>query len=121
MRTLVIGGTQFIGRRIVELLLEGGHDVAVLHRRPTHDLGPQVRNLQADRADLARMAQLLRQENVDAVFDLAYDWAQGTPANQVEAAAQACGDRLQRYVFMSSIAAYRPGFDHREGEDLRTG
>ena len=118
MRTLVIGGTQFMGRRIVELLLERGHEVAVLHRRATHDLGPEVKNLQADRADLARMAQLLRRENVDAVFDLAYDWARGTPASHVEAAAQACGDRLQRYVYMSSIAAYRPGVDHREDEEL---
>lgn len=118
MRTLVIGGTQFMGRRIVELLLERGDDVSVLHRRAEHDLGPRVRNLQADRADLDRVSQILRRENVDAVFDLAYDWATGTPASHVEAAARACGDRLQRYVFMSSIAAYRQGLDRREDEEL---
>ena len=118
MRALVIGGMQFMGRRIVELLRERGDDVAVLHRRPTHDLGPQVRNVQADRSDLGRLAELLRRENADAVFDLAYDWQRGTPAGQVEAAARACGDRLQRYVFMSSIAAYPPGLDHREDDEL---
>ena len=118
MRTLIIGGTQFIGRRIVELLLERDHDVAVLHRRATHDLGPRVRNLQADRADVDLVAGILRRENADAVFDLAYDWAKGTPASLVEAAARACGDRLHRYVFMSSIAAYPPGLDHGEDEEL---
>jgi nucleoside-diphosphate-sugar epimerase len=118
MRTLVIGGTQFMGRRIVELLLERGHDVAVLHRRANHDLGPDVRNLQADRGDLPMVAQLLRREAFDAVFDLAYDWQKGTPASHVEAAARSCGDRLQRYVFMSSIAAYPPGLEHREDEEL---
>lgn len=118
MRTLVIGGTQFMGRRIVELLLERGHGVAVLHRRATHDLGPDVRNLQADRGDLPVVAQLLRREAFDAVFDLAYDWQKGTPASHVEAAARSCGDQLQRYVFMSSIAAYPPGLEHREDEEL---
>jgi nucleoside-diphosphate-sugar epimerase len=71
-----------MGRRIVERLLERRHEVAVLHRAATHDLGPQVRNLQADRADLAQVAQHTRHENADAVFDLAYDWARGTPASQ---------------------------------------
>ena len=119
MRTLVIGGTQFMGRRVVELLLERGDDVAVLHRRATHDLGPRVRNIQADRSDLDRMTQVLRQESPDAVFfDFAYDWVNGTPASQVEAAARACGDRLQRYVFMSSIAAYQPGLNLTEDDEL---
>jgi nucleoside-diphosphate-sugar epimerase len=118
MRTLVIGGMQFMGRRIVERLIERGHDVAVLHRRAAHDLGPQVRNLQADRGDLPLVAQLLRRESFDAVFDLAYDWEKGTPATHVEAAARSCGDRLQRYLFVSSVAAYPPGLGLRESDDL---
>ncbi|CAN5802397.1 hypothetical protein BH24ACI5_BH24ACI5_06560 [soil metagenome] len=118
MQTLVIGGTQFMGRNIVERLVERGHDVTVLHRRDNHDLGPAVRNLQADRGDLATVSSLLRAERFEAVFDLAYDWQTGTPATHVEAAARSCGDQLQRYVFMSSIAAYGPGLDHRESDPL---
>ena len=118
MRILVIGGVQFMGRRIVERLLERGHDVTVLHRRATHDLGPQVRNLQADRGDLPLVAQLLRRDSFEAVFDLAYDWEKGTPATHVEAAARNCGDRLQRYVFVSSVAAYPPGLGLRESDAL---
>ncbi len=118
LKVLVIGGTQFMGREIVKRLVERGHEVAVLHRRGHHDLGPEVRNLQADRADLDRVGSLLRAQRFDAVFDLAYDWERGTTADQVEATARACGDGLQRYVFMSSIAAYGPGLGHLEDAPL---
>src|SRR5690554_1789918 len=98
MKILVIGGTQFMGRRIVERLLAGGHDVSVLHRSATHDLGPHVRNLKADRADLESVRRLIADQRVDLVFDLAYDFRNGTPAEQVVAAAMSAADGLQRYV-----------------------
>jgi nucleoside-diphosphate-sugar epimerase len=115
---IVIGGTVFIGRAIVARLTAHGHDVAVLHRRDQHDFGPHVRNLQADRGDLAALAAVLRRENPEAVIDVAYDWQKGTTGEQVEAAARALGDRLQRYVFVSSVAAYGPGLDHIETAPL---
>lgn len=118
MRVLVIGGTQFMGREIVRRLVGRGHDVSVLHRRDRHDLGPAVHNLQADRADLAAVGRILGGHAFDAVFDLAYDWQKGTTPWQVEATARACGRGLQRYVFMSSIAAYGGGSDRRESDPL---
>jgi 2'-hydroxyisoflavone reductase len=118
MRILTIGGTLFIGRATVERLVEHGHEVTVLHRGNQHDLGPRVRNAQADRADLTSVARVLREGRFDAVFDLAYDWQKGTTADQVERTARACPDGLHRYVFMSSIAAYRPGLDLRENAPL---
>ena len=51
MRVLVIGGTLFIGKSLVEELVKAGHEVAVLHRKPKHDLGKRVQNLVADRND----------------------------------------------------------------------
>jgi 2'-hydroxyisoflavone reductase len=118
MRILVIGGVLFIGRAIVERLVARGHEVSVLHRRSRHDLGPQVRNLQADRGDLTTLSQVIGEGRFDAVFDTAYDWEKGTTAAQVEAAARSCGEALGRYVFMSSIAAYGPGLNHRESAPL---
>jgi nucleoside-diphosphate-sugar epimerase len=117
MRALVIGGMQFMGRGIVERLVQGGHDVAVMHRRDHHDLGLEVRNLQTDRGDLDTVATILRRERPEVVFDLAYS-PSGTPADHVEAAARSCGDRLQRYIFISSMAAYVPGPDRREDDPL---
>jgi 2'-hydroxyisoflavone reductase len=118
MRILIIGGTAFIGRDIVRRLAERGHDVWVLHRQDHHDLGPGIHNLRADRADVARVAGHLREHAFDVVFDNAYDWEKGTEADVVQATARACGERLHRYVFMSSIAAYGTGFDRREHDPL---
>jgi nucleoside-diphosphate-sugar epimerase len=118
MRILIIGGTVFIGREIVRQLASRGHEVTVLHRRDRHDLGPKIRNLQADRADLPTVSRLLREGRFDAVCDVTYDWENGTTADQVEGAARSCGDGLRRYVFISSIAAYGPGLDHRENGPL---
>jgi 2'-hydroxyisoflavone reductase len=118
MRILGIGGTQFIGRATVQRLARRGHEVTVLHRGEHHDLGPDVRNVQADRGDVTAIARLLGEGRFDAVFDFVYDWERGTTAEQVEAAARSCGDRLHRYVFISSIAVYGPCVDHREDAPL---
>jgi 2'-hydroxyisoflavone reductase len=118
MKTLVIGGTQFMGREVVRRLLERGHDVSILHRSGQHDLGPDVASLQADRADIDALSRLLGPGQFEAVFDFAYDWQKGTTPGEVEAAARAAGDRLHRYVFMSSIAAYGTGADLPEGAPL---
>jgi 2'-hydroxyisoflavone reductase len=50
----------------------------------------------------------------EAVLDFAYDWEHGTTAAQVEAAARSCGPGFERYVFISSVAAYGAGLDLRE-------
>jgi nucleoside-diphosphate-sugar epimerase len=99
-------------------LLEKGYDVTVLHRKASHDLGSEVRNLMADRNDPAALRTVLRGRHFDAVFDNVYDWQRGTTAAHVEATVRACGSGLQRYVFMSSVAAYGEGLDHGEEDDL---
>lgn len=118
MKVLVIGGTLFVGRFLVEELLKTGHDVTVLHRRPKHDLGRRVANLVADRNDPQAMRAALGGTRFEAVFDNVYDWERGTTAQQVEATVQACGNRLQRYIYLSSVAAYGDGLNHYEGDPL---
>lgn len=118
MNVLVIGGTLFIGRQLVASLLKSGHQVTVLHRRPGHDLGRRVGEIVADRNDPAAMRSALGGGRFEVVFDNVYDWERGTTAPQIESAARACGDRLRRYVFMSSVAAYGDGLNHHEGDAL---
>jgi len=118
MRVLVIGGTLFIGRALVKALQKAGHRVSVMHRKPSHDLGARVGNLVADRNDGKQVRAALAGQRFDAVFDNVYDWERRTTAKQVVATAQACGDHLTRYVFMSSVAAYGEGLDHRESDAL---
>ena len=119
MKVLVIGGTLFIGRRLVDELLKNGHDVTVLHRQPKHDLGRRVENLVADRNDAASLTEALVGRRFEAVYDNVYDWERGTSAAQVEATVRACsGDWLSRYIFMSSVAAYGDGLNHKESDPL---
>ncbi|MBV9507972.1 MAG: SDR family oxidoreductase [Acidobacteriia bacterium] len=119
MKVLVIGGTLFIGRLLVEELVKAGHDVAVLHRKPKHDFGRRVENLMADRNDPDAMNEVLSGRRFEAVYDNVYDWEHGTTAAQVEATVRACGgNRLSRYIFMSSVAAYGDGLNHKESDPL---
>ena len=112
----------FIGRLLVAELLKAGHEVAVLHRRPKHDLGKRVQNIVADRNDPESVRQALQFTSFQVVFDNVYDWERGTTASQVEGTVQAVraasGDRLTRYVFMSSVAAYGDGLNHHDGDPL---
>lgn len=118
MRALVIGGTLFIGRRLVERLLEEGHSVTVLHRRKGGTLPAGLESLTADRNDAEAVRRALAGRHFDVVFDNVYDWERGTTAEQVAATALACADGLSRYVFMSSVAAYGEGLDHLEEDPL---
>lgn len=107
MRSLVIGGTLFIGRALVRKLLAKGHEVAVLHRKESHDLGPEVEGLRGDRNDAATVAAAVAGRQFDFVFDNVFDWERGTTGEQVEATARVFAKTsLQRYVFVSSVAAY---------------
>ena len=117
-RVLVIGGTLFIGRLLVKELVKLGHEVTILHRKPKHDLGKKVGNLLADRNDAGALRSALAGKPFDVVYDNAYDWERGTTAAQVEATVRAVGNRLQRYIFMSSVAAYGDGLNHHEGDAL---
>jgi nucleoside-diphosphate-sugar epimerase len=117
MKVLVIGGTLFIGRGLVQQLLKAGHEVAVMHRKPGHDFGKRVANLMADRNDAGAVKAALEGRHFDAVFDNVYDWERGTTASQVEATAKSFSG-LKRYVFLSSVAAYGDGLNHHEGDAL---
>lgn len=114
-RALVIGGTLFIGRALVEQLLVRGDEVVIMHRGNGTPFGTRVREIQCDRNDVTAVRAALTGRRFDVVYDNVYDWQRGTTADQVTAAAEAVADGLRRYVFTSSIAVYPPGRDY--GED----
>ncbi|HET8546830.1 MAG TPA: NAD-dependent epimerase/dehydratase family protein [Bryobacteraceae bacterium] len=120
MRVLVIGGTLFIGRVLVHELTRAGHEVTILHRRPGHDLGKRVHEIIGDRNEPESLRAALADREFEVVFDNVYDWQRGTTAAQVEATATLCAERnkLHRYLYMSSVAAYGDGLNHHEGDAL---
>jgi nucleoside-diphosphate-sugar epimerase len=77
-----------------------------------------VENLEADRNNAGEVRAALEGRRFDVVFDNVYDWERGTTAAQVEATVKALNDRLTRYVFLSSVAAYGDGLNHYEDDAL---
>ena len=118
-RALVIGGTLFIGRALVEQLLARGDEVVIMHRGSSTPFGSRVGEVQCDRNDVAAVRAALKDSRFDAVYDNVYDWQRGTSAEQVSAAAIAvASDRLRRYVFTSSVAVYGAEGEYDEGGPL---
>lgn len=117
-RTLVIGGTQLIGRALVEQLLARGDDVVLMHRGATTPFGDRVSSLRCDRNDTAAVQAVLSGQRFDVVYDNVYDWQRGTTPEQVLAAARAVASGLKRYVFTSSVAVYPNGGEYTEGSPL---
>src|SRR5262249_50064536 len=107
-RALVIGGTLFIGRALVEQLLARGDEVIIMHRGVGTPFGSRVGELRCDRNDVDAVRSALKASRFDVVYDNVYDWQRGTTAEQVKVAATAAAawGSLRRYVFTSSVAAY---------------
>ncbi|HLK79152.1 MAG TPA: NAD-dependent epimerase/dehydratase family protein [Streptosporangiaceae bacterium] len=108
MRSLVLGGSTFVGRRLVHHLTGHGHEVSVLNRgRTPSKLPPDVRRYVADRTDADSMRAALAATEWDAVFDVSgfVMVAGGSPIAELLALFDG---RTGAYVFVSSIMAYQP-------------
>lgn len=110
MRILVLGGTSFIGRAIVADALRAGAEVTLFGRgRTGAELFPGVPRRLGDRGTGDYSA--LRDGSWDAVVD-----SSGYVPRQVGQAMDVLGDRVGRYLFISSQAVYtrtdvQPGAD----------
>lgn len=102
MRLLVLGGTRFVGRALVEEALARGHEVTALHRGVTGRLPGTVDARTADRTDPAALRAALAGDRWDAVVDT---WAQAPRV--VAAAVEALADRAGQYAYVSSRSVYR--------------
>ncbi len=108
MKLLIIGGTVFLGKHLIEAALARGHEVAMFNRG-THDDGmfPEVERLRGDRReDLSA----LRGRRFDAVIDTC-----GYVPVTVRASARLLSESAAHYTFISSQSVYAsydvPGMD----------
>ncbi|WP_107923375.1 NAD-dependent epimerase/dehydratase family protein [Lysinibacillus parviboronicapiens] len=70
MKILILGGTRFLGRKLVELCLQNSHDVTILTRGQSgNPFGSQVHQLIADRDDEHTLVQALSNTTWDIVYD----------------------------------------------------
>ena len=106
MKSLVLGGSVFVGKHTVEALLAGGHEVAVLNRgRTPTDLPDEVERLVADRTDLDQMRQVLEGRDWDAVFDVS-GFVMAAGGSDIEGLLGLLEGHVGHYVYVSSIMAY---------------
>lgn len=99
MRILVLGGTQFAGRHLVELALARGHDLVLFNRgRTGPELFPGVERIRGDRAG---GLDALRGLAADAVADMC-----GYFPGDVERSARTLAPTAGRYLFVSSRSVY---------------
>jgi 2'-hydroxyisoflavone reductase len=110
MRVLVLGGTGFVGRHIVESALARGDEVTLFNRgRSAPGLfGSQVELRRGDRAgDLRALAD---GSSWDAAIDVT-----GYRPQEVVTSSRLLADRVERLTFISTISVYddwsRPGTD----------
>jgi UDP-glucose 4-epimerase len=70
VRVVLLGGTRFIGRAIVEELASSGHDVLIVHRGVLEPADmPAVQHLHAERAELPARRSELAAFEPDAAID----------------------------------------------------
>ncbi|WP_026876152.1 NAD-dependent epimerase/dehydratase family protein [Jiangella gansuensis] len=114
MRLLVLGGSAFAGRAVVDAAVERGWDVTTFNRGRTGNAREGVEMVLGDRLDPDSLAPL-RQRDWDAVVDT---WT-GMP-RAVRDSAAALADRAGHYTYVSSRSVYQPPVPHGADESAPT-
>ncbi|WP_055749865.1 NAD-dependent epimerase/dehydratase family protein [Frankia sp. AvcI1] len=102
MRLLVLGGTWFVGRVLVEDAVGRGWAVTTFNRGRS---GPDVAGVhlvRGDRTNTKDLDRLAADGPWDAVVDVG-----GAEPRSVGLAAQVLGAQARRYVFVSTVSVYR--------------
>lgn len=99
MKVLILGGTRFLGRALVEEALKRGHEVTLFNRGTNQDVFPEVEQLIGNRdSDVSVLAN----RKWDVVMDTC-----GFAPHQIKKIAAVLGDNIEHYTFISSISTYK--------------
>jgi 2'-hydroxyisoflavone reductase len=97
MNLLVIGGTRFVGRHLVEAALQRGHNVTLFNRGKNASVFPNVEQIHGDRD---KNVSALEGKSFDAVIDTC-----GYIPRHLQMTADVLRD-VPLYVFISTISVY---------------
>jgi nucleoside-diphosphate-sugar epimerase len=105
-RALVLGGSVFVGRHLVQALSDRGVAVGVLNRGVTASSLPEgVERLVADRTDPNQMRSVLAGREWDAVYDVS-GFVMAAGGSDIDGLLDLLDGRVGAYVYTSSIMAY---------------
>ncbi|WP_169090344.1 NAD-dependent epimerase/dehydratase family protein [Paenibacillus sp. PL91] len=101
-KILILGGTRFFGKKLVELLIEEQNDITIATRGKTADsFGHSVKRLQLDRTDTAALSEALGSNAFDVVYDnICYN------PQEAEDAVKLFTGRTGKYIVTSSLSVY---------------
>ncbi len=104
MKILIIGGTGFISRNIVKLLLDRKHQVTIFNRGKSPNILKQNKNLRiinGDRRNESDFHKVISNSSYDAVFDMvAYK------PEESETAAKIFKGKIGRFIHCSTVSVY---------------
>jgi nucleoside-diphosphate-sugar epimerase len=98
---LVLGGSWFLGRAVVDDALARGWEVTTFRRGQSGEDAPGVTTVRGDRTDPEDVARLVKAGPWDAVVDTS-----GYVPREVLAVASALEPVADRYVFVSTVSVY---------------
>ena len=110
MKILILGGTVFLGKHIVNSALKDGHEVTLFNRgKHNPELFPDIEKIRGDRdGDLSA----LDGRKFDAVIDTS-----GYVPRIVKMSAEFFKDKVKTYTFISSISVYKDFSDMTMNEN----
>lgn len=99
MKLLIIGGTRFLGRALVDEAITAGHEITLFNRGQSNpDLYPDIEQIHGDRGgDLAALGG----RRWDAAIDTC-----GYVPRVVRASAEFLSAAIEHYTFISSLSVY---------------
>ncbi|MGP4081128.1 SDR family oxidoreductase [Pseudalkalibacillus sp. R45] len=99
MKVLILGGTRFLGKALVEEALKRGHEITLFNRGTNKEAFPEVEQLIGNRdSDVS----ILKNRKWDVVIDTC-----GFSPHQIKKIGAVLGDNIEHYTYISSISAYK--------------
>jgi nucleoside-diphosphate-sugar epimerase len=102
-KILILGGTRFFGKRLVERLLQdSGNDVTILTRGETSDpFGDRIQRIQVDRSEPDALAEAIGVTSWDVVYDnICFS------PDEADQARRIFDGKTKRYILTSSLSVY---------------
>ena len=109
-KVLVLGGTQYFGKKLVQSLIDNGDQVTVATRGTKNDpFGNRVERLIIDRENKGTMKVAFDNKE----WDIVYDQTCFAPT-EARDTAEVLKGKTKRYIFTSTQAVYEFGTMHKE-------
>ena len=112
-KILVLGGTRFFGRKLVDLLLEQKHEVTIVTRGVSENpFGEAVEHIKVDRKEKAAFEKALE----NRTFDIVYDNICYSP-NEAKQLCDIFKGKIGKLIFTSTLSTYEAdGTPHTESD-----